>query len=149
MSAYSEEQKLFINDMRINNKTIKEIQSAFSEKYNRVPAPVTITKYGNYHKWGRKDTPDTDVETPEIPKDEPKKEEKEGETLEVKVKDTRKEKKPKDDIIDFSSGQMSEADFNRIVALRGGDQSDTFNFLKKCVQNGYAKINMKTGEITQ
>jgi len=146
MSAYSEEQRVFINNMKLEGKTIPEIQTAFKEKFDRTPAPVTINKYGRYHLWAR----DRD----EIPDEgetvvKPKEKEKEGGALEIEVKDTRKEKKPKDEVVHFSDGELDEAQFNRIVALRGTSQQETWEFLRKCGEKGFTKINMKTGEISE
>lgn len=149
MSAYTEEQRIFINDMRMDNKTIKEIQDAFSAKWNRVPAPVTVSKYGNYDRWGRGSSPDVDEKI--LPKEEePKEEEKESGVMEIKVDDKRKIKVDgKDQIIHFSDGEIDEKAFNKIVALRGTTQAETWEFLRKCGEKGYTKINMTTGEISQ
>lgn len=151
MSGYSEEQRTFINNLKLEGKTIAEIQVDFREKWNRTPAPVTINKYGRYHLWAkdRQETPD--IDSKETPKDQPKEEIKDekGGVLEVEVKDLRKKKEEKTEVVHFSDGNMEQKDFDKIVKLRGTDEEETFSFLQKCGQKGFNKIDLASGEISE
>jgi len=138
--------------MKLDGKTLLEIQVAFKEKYNRTISTTSINRYGNYHIWGRGTTidPDESDEIEDKSEGKPKEEEKESGVMEIKVEDKRKIKKDGvDQIVHFSDGEIDEKAFNKLVALRGTTQTETWEFLRKCGEKGYTKINMTTGEISQ
>jgi len=98
-----------------------------------MPSAATINKYQYYN------------ETIEerVVKQKEEKPKKEAEELAILNEDTRNNK----DVFDFSSGDISDEIFDKIVALTGKSKKKVFDLLKQCYDKGLTKINLKTGEV--
>ena len=134
MAKLTEEQRKFISSNFIDeNKTGKKIIEEFGEKFGFMSSAATINKYQYYN------------ETIEerVVKQKEEKPKKEAEELAILNEDTRNNK----DVFDFSSGDISDEIFDKIVALTGKSKKKVFDLLKQCYDKGLTKINLKTGEV--
>ena len=132
----TEEQRKFISSKFIDEKkTGKKIIQEFGEKFGFMPSAATINKYQCYNE--------TIKEREVKPKKEKPK--KEAEELTIENDDNSKNK----DVFDFSSGDMSDEIFDKIVVLTGKSKKKVFDLLKQCYDKGLTKINLKTGEVSR
>ena len=100
-----------------------------------MPSAATINKYQYYNET---------IEE-KIVKQKEEKPKKEAEKLTILNEDTRNNK----DVFDFSSGEMPDEVFDKIVAVTGKSKKKVFDLLKQCYDKGLTKINLKTGEVSR
>lgn len=136
ITKLTEEQRKFISSNFIDEKkTGKKIIEEFGEKFGFIPSAATINKYRYYNE--------TAAEREVKPNEEKSK--KEAVELTTLTDDTRKIK----NLFDFSSGEIPDEIFDKIVAVTGKNKKKVFDLLKQCYDKGLTKIDLKTGEVSR
>ena len=105
----------------------KELIDRFQQKYGWIPEASEIAACKEYKK---------EPEPEPLVKDD---------GLEIITDDTRKVK----GVIDFSSGEIPDEQFDALCLNCGKTKAEMFNLLHQAYERGYTKVNIETGDLSK
>lgn len=137
MAKLNEEMKRFISSKFIDEKkTGKNIIKEFGEKYGFLPSAAIINKYLYFNE--------INPPVEEIPDEEDDEKGEEGK-ISISTKDTRLHK----ELVDFSSGEIDDADFERLCRSVEKSKNEVWKLLAEALRRGYTKVDIDSGDLSE